>query len=278
MELSSTISILILGFLVLVFGSILRRRATDQLQFWFLGWVFSLLRLLAGLVGPRIGVADQITFSLSSSATILAGISFIIAVSMTCNNFRARTWLAAAVATPALLYINAVALNFIAKPLLIAILIGGLAGVLAVLWSLNPRANRQFLCGASVCVALTALAIASITRGEFASGSYRMQAGLFIIGGVLFHRRFQRWTIGPITATLGFLAWGGSLLGVEPDKFGLSNTLVLGAAWNAPAYVAALGMILTVLDEQIREAAEAGRRCRSTCARPSPSGKPSTAP
>src|SRR5262245_20217936 len=136
MELSSTISILILGFLVLVFGSILHRRATDQLQFWFLGWVFSLLRLLASLVGPRIGVADRITFGLSSSATILAGISFIIAVSMACNNFRARTWLTAAVATPAIIYINAVATNIIAKPLLFAILIGGLAGILAVLWSL----------------------------------------------------------------------------------------------------------------------------------------------
>ena len=256
MELGNTISILVLGFLVLVFGSILRRRATDQLQFWFLGWVLSLIHLLAGLLGPRIGVADQITSSLSSSATILAGVSFIIAASPSCGNFA----LTAALAVPALIFTNAVSWNITSKALLFTIIGGGLAAILRLLWILNRRVNRDVLYSAGGCVAVAALVANSVERGEFASGIYDIQAGLFIFSGVLFYRRFRRWDIGPITATVGFLAWGGLLLGVESEKYGLSNAFIFGSAWNAPAYVVALGMILTVLEEQIREAADAGRQ------------------
>ena len=41
------INILILGILVLMFGSLLRRRTSDQLQFWFIGWVLLLLHYVA---------------------------------------------------------------------------------------------------------------------------------------------------------------------------------------------------------------------------------------
>src|SRR5262249_46127023 len=130
MELGNTISILVLGFLVLVFGSILRRRATDQLQFWFVGWVLSLVHLLTGQFGPRIGVTEQITFSLSFRATILAGVSFIVAVLAACGNSRQRLYLSAAAAVPALVYTGAVSWNVTGKPILFAIVAGGLAVIL----------------------------------------------------------------------------------------------------------------------------------------------------
>lgn len=261
MDLNSSISILILGFLVLVFGSILRRRATDQLQYWFFGWVLLLVHLLAGLIGERIGAAaDQITSSLSTSATILAGLSFVIAVSTPCGDPRERKFFIAAVATPALLYSNAVSWNLTSKPLLFAIIASGIAGIFALLRVLHRRLNWHVFLTAGVSLALALLVGYRVARGEFASGVYSIQAGLFIFSGALFHRRFRRLSIGTITATVGLFSWAGSLLGIGSLTYGLSDALVLGAAWNAPAYVVALGMILTVLEEQIREAAEAGKR------------------
>ncbi|MBV9624824.1 MAG: EAL domain-containing protein [Acidobacteria bacterium] len=260
MELGNAISILVLGFLVLVFGSILRRRASDQLQFWFLGWVFSLVHLLTGQLGPMIGMANQITSSLSSSTNILAGLCFIVAVVNTCANYRQRVCLAAAAGVPALLYSSAVSWHVTAKPLLSAIIASGLGIIFRVLWSLNRRFSRDLLYTAAACCALAFLVVTSIARGEFVGGIYAIQAGLFIFSGVLFCRRFPRWSIGPITTTIGFVAWGGSLLGIGSEKYGLSNAFMFGSAWNAPVYVVALGMILTVLEEQIQEAAEAGRR------------------
>jgi diguanylate cyclase (GGDEF)-like protein len=261
MDLVSHSSILILGFLVLVFGSILRRRATDQLQYWFLGWVLLLVHLLAGLIGERIGAAaDQITSSISTSAIVLAGLSFLIAVTTFYETTRERRFFIAAVAIPALLYSNAVSWNLTSKPLLFAIIAGGLAGIFVLLWALYGRLSRHVVLtgGASVAVAL--LVGYCVARGEYASGVYSIQAGLFIFSGALFHARFRRWSIGTITATVGLFSWAGSLLGMSSLTFGLSDALVLGAAWNAPAYVVALGMILTVLEEQIREAADAGQR------------------
>jgi hypothetical protein len=191
------------------------------------------------LLGPRIGVADQITSSLSSSATILTGVSFIVAVSTKCGNFGQRVFLSAASAIPTLIYTNAVSWNITAKPLLLAIITGGLAAVLFVLWSLHQRINRNLLYTAGGCVSLASLVASSVAHGELAGGIYAIQAGLFIFSGVLFYRRFQRWSIGPITATIGFLAWGGSLLAVESERYGLSNAFMFGSAWNAPAYVVA---------------------------------------
>ena len=75
MDLNSSISILILGFLVLVFGSILRRRATDQLQYWFFGWVLLLVHLLAGLVGERIGAAaDHFGLRVAMTVPLIAAL------------------------------------------------------------------------------------------------------------------------------------------------------------------------------------------------------------
>jgi diguanylate cyclase (GGDEF)-like protein len=259
MDLNSPISILILGFLILVFGSILRRRATDQLQYWFFGWVLLLVHLLAGLIGERIDAAGQITSSLGASATILAGLSFVIAVSTFCESPRERRFFIAAVATPALLYANAVSWDLTLKPLYYAIIAGGVAGIFVSLRVLHRRLNRHVLRTTGSFVAVAVLVGYCVTRGEFGSGVYSIQAGLFLFAGALFHRRFQRWSIGTITATVGLFSWAGSLLGIGSLSYGLSDALVLGAAWNAPAYVVALGMILTVLEEQIREAADAGK-------------------
>jgi diguanylate cyclase (GGDEF)-like protein len=260
MDLNSPISILILGFLVLVFGSILRRRATDQLQYWFLGWVLLLVHLLVSLIGERIAAAERITSSLSTSATILAGLSFVLAVSSVCETTRQRRLLAAAVGTPALLYANAVVWNLTAKSLLYAIVACGVVAVLALLWELYRGLNWRVLATACAAGALGALVAYCVARGDFSSGVYTIQAGLFLFSGVLFHRRFRRWSIGTITATVGLFSWAGSLLGIVSLPEALSDALILGATWNAPAYVVALGMILTVLEEQIREAADAGQR------------------
>ncbi len=260
MESSNAFSILILGFLVLVFGSILRRRTTDQMQLWFLGWVLLLINLLAVLLCPKIGVSDRITLSLSASATILAGVSFMLAVSTACGSPQHRNYVVGAVAIPALMYTNAVAWNLTAKPLLFAVIVCGMAAILSLLWRLYGRMNRQVACTLAACVAIALFIAREVSAGDFASGIYSIQAALFLFSGVLFHRRFARWSIGTITATTGLLAWGASLLGIGAYTYGLSDVLVQGAAWNAPVYVVALGMILTVLEEQIREAAEAGQK------------------
>jgi diguanylate cyclase (GGDEF)-like protein len=260
MESSSTLSILILGFLVLVFGSILRKRTTEQMQLWFLGWVLLLINLLAVLLFPRIGIADRITSSVSGSATILTGVSFLLAVSSAWGKPENRKYVVAAVAAPALIYTNAVCWHVTTKPLLLAVIAGGLAANAWVLWRLYGRFNRQMICASSACVAVAGFIARDVAGGDFASGTYSMQAALFLFSGALFHRRFVRWSIGTITATVGLMAWGGSLLGIGAYTYGLSDALVQGAAWNAPVYVVALGMILTVLEEQIRDAAEAGKR------------------
>lgn len=183
MELTSGFSILILGFLVLVFGSILRRRASDQLQFWFLGWVLLLLHLLAGLIGPAVGIADQLTSSLSSSATILAGLAFVLAVFT--GTARDQKYLAAAVGIPSVLFANAVSWNVAAKPVLMAIISAGGAGILGALWYVY-RVRRPSIYAAAGTTVVIAFVARDIVHGDFAGAIYGIQAGLFFCSGLLF--------------------------------------------------------------------------------------------
>ncbi|MGZ4823350.1 MAG: putative bifunctional diguanylate cyclase/phosphodiesterase [Terriglobales bacterium] len=261
MDLNSPISVLILGFLVLVFGSILRRRATDQLQYWFFGWVLLLVHLLLGLISEKVGATAAYIFaSLGTSAMILAALSFVLAVSSAGGNARERKLFITAIATPALLYSNAVSWNLTFSAMLFAIIAAGAAAVLGMLWTLYGRRTRTFLPASTAAMALASLLAFCVWHGKFFSGIYTIEAGLFLFAGVLFHRRFRRWSIGTVTATVGLFSWAASLLSILWLPAALSNALQLGAAWNAPAYVVALGMILTVLEEQIHDAAEAGKR------------------
>jgi hypothetical protein len=87
-------NILALGFLVLIFGSILRRRATDQLQFWFFGWVLMLLHFITELFAPVLDL--RVVKALSACSIEIAGVLFLIAVSRVCSN-RRRRWVLTAV-------------------------------------------------------------------------------------------------------------------------------------------------------------------------------------
>ncbi len=262
MELGGRAGILILGFLVLVFGSILRRRNTDQLQYWFLGWVLLLVHLLVASVGAKLDAASQdVACAIGSIAMIFAAVSFMWAVCFATTDSRHRKLLFASLATAGLIYCSAVFWNGAASRILLLAVIG--AATLAVIW-LEWRiysGSFPWLLSAT-CGSLTVAGAMTycVWHGAYGSSVSVFEAGLFAATGIAFRVRFRRWSIGTTTATVGFLAWSGSLLGTMLLPMDISNALMLGATWNAPAYMAALGMILTVLEEQIQEAAEAGNR------------------
>src|ERR1043165_6833087 len=166
MDLNSPTSILILGFLVLVFGSILRRRATDQLQYWFLGWILLLVHLVFQLVGKRVGVFANLTSSLSNSAMILAALSFMLAVCFVGENSSRRKLLIAAAATASLVYSNAVAWNLTSIQLLYSIVLAGTSALIVLFRLVFARAARLFWFAVSALVAVAAVLVYCVSHGE----------------------------------------------------------------------------------------------------------------
>lgn len=249
-------NILALGFLVLIFGSILRRRATDQLQFWFFGWVLMLLHFIAELFAPILDL--RLVKTLSACSIELAGILFLIAVSQVCSNRRRRWMLATVVSLPTLAYTVALAWNAVSKPLFYSLLAIAIPGAMGLVWSFYRRITLYVVSVLIGILAFGLLMTAAVHRGTFASVVSLIQAVLFLFCGTLYWRRFSRWSVGVFTASGGFIVWSATV--VFPYADTLLDRWVQAPLSNIAIYCVALGMVLTLLEEQIQEAVTASER------------------
>src|SRR5215469_9595919 len=101
---SGVTNVLILALFVLIFGSILRRRASSQLQFWFLGGLPTLISMVTTLVPFVNGTYQTAARAVSLSALELGGICFLVAVSRVFTDLRKRRALLLLISLPALTY------------------------------------------------------------------------------------------------------------------------------------------------------------------------------
>jgi len=95
------------------------------------------------------------------------------------------------------------------------------------------------------------------------AGLFSFLSSFFAISGLLYWRYYRRFTPGVITASASFLAWGA--------MFPLAQILhspILGAhsqsvVWDLPKYFVAMGMILTLFENQAELAVNIAHKFRS---------------
>ena len=93
----------------------------------------------------------------------------------------------------------------------------------------------------------------AVARNKPDLGIVFLLAALNFIVAVLFWRRFIRATVGVLTTVFGFVAWGSVFpIGLLLDTFAPSIH-VESEVWNIPKYFVAVGMILILLEDQIRK-------------------------
>ncbi|HET9696474.1 MAG TPA: EAL domain-containing protein [Terriglobales bacterium] len=249
-------NILALGFLVLIFGSILRRRATDQLQFWFFGWVLMLLHFITELFAPVLDL--RVVKTLSACSIETAGVLFLIAVSKVCSSRRRRWMLATVIALPALSYSVAVAWNITYKSLFYGLLAIAIPGSITLVWTFYKKLSLYVVSVLAGIVSFGTMMTFAVHDGDFASVIRMAQALLFVFCGTLYFRRFSRWSVGVFTASGGFLAWAVTI--AFPHANNALERFVDAPLSNIATYCVALGMVLTLLEEQIQEAVTASER------------------
>ncbi len=76
-------------------------------------------------------------------------------------------------------------------------------------------------------------------------------AGVYYCAALHYWQRFRRPTTGVLTAVGGLIAWGSVFpLGLFAEKF-YPSVPIEAEVWNIPKYIVAVGIILTLLEEQI---------------------------
>lgn len=242
--------LLALTVLVYVFWSVLRRRVGEQLHAWLVGWIFILVHFAAELFTGRAGTLQNVAYTISAIMLALAGAAFIYAAgggkcSAICRRI-STVGLAAAI-----LYIIFDGLSlasptwyYAAAALLFA------SGVAALMPdALRPVAERNlYVAGAFV------LAIALGVLGHFAQQDYGPDCVFFIIflmAGIQYWRNFPRRTTGALTAVGGLVAWALVFPVAVSLQIWKPQLVIQNSVWNIPKYIVAIGILLTLLEEQI---------------------------
>ena len=268
---NTLLDILIIGLLVILFGSIYRRHATARVRFWLLGWLFVLIHFGLLLVNPADEPGQRMVVAVAESALLLCGAAFALSSGLV----RERGWGYA---------ISALLLSLLPVLYIAVLVVRG--GPVAVLAGLGAAAEAGFgvvvlrlgqgrrtqgaaggehaarLWGAAIVVAGSVWLGVLLWRQQTENSLYPLLAEIFLLNAVLYREDFRRESAGVLVAVSGLAAWGG----VFPCAILLAayfpHLHVMDEMWNVPKYFVAFGMILTLLEEQKREADARSREYR----------------
>jgi diguanylate cyclase (GGDEF)-like protein len=244
-------NLIALTILVAVFWAISQRATTGRLYLWSAGWVLVLLHFAAQFLAVSQGLLGRVTLAVSLDCLVLASIAFLVSVLDADWMRRQQAYLAAALSIPTLAYTNGVIWE-ISTPTYYYLVVA--TGVVAPLLVFISYRRCRHLCLIAV---IAATLFAGGATGWTAAhnnadlGISIILCALYLAVAVLYWRRYRRVSAGVMTAVGGFFLWASVfptsalLLAVAPSVHFESEV------WNIPKYLVAVGMILTLLEEQI---------------------------
>jgi diguanylate cyclase len=243
-------SLIALAILVVVFRAILRQSTSERLHLWLTGWVLVLIHFAAQFVDVGQGSWNRVASAVSLDALELASLAFLVSAAQRANNRGRQVLLAAVVGVPAIVYTNAVIWDIAARSFYYAVIALALAGALSVIWILHRKISAYVIGMWTGCVVVSCTITWAVVRGKFELGIILVLAALNFVVAVLFWRQFHRATVGVLTTVLGFVAWGSVFpMGMLLQTFSIH---VQSEVWNIPKYFVAVGMIVILLEDQVR--------------------------
>jgi diguanylate cyclase (GGDEF)-like protein/PAS domain S-box-containing protein len=245
------LDILILGLLVLLFGSIYRTRPTPRLRYWIIGWLFVLAHFGILLKNPVTETGAALVVSLGLSTLLLSAVSFMLAANRRWLGLKVGVLYCSLLSTPAILYICATQFQAANPVLLIGLALAAEGGVIMVVRRLWLRHRRVQIATVAFAAAAVVLIACLVIYHQAWIGAYVFLAQFYLMNAVLYRQDFKRWSMGVITAVGGLFAWAA----VFPCAIALAVFLpqhpVPGELWNIPKFFVEFGMILTLLESEI---------------------------
>ena len=250
------------AFIVLLFVSIYRKRASEPLLFWLVGWLFVLLHFFALLFHPK-SLLGQTVQSIGALATlILCGSCFIVSVE---ELHRTRRQLVAVFSLITVPWLVSVVLDSLPHTPFVLLSIATLAGQAGVLWLAIRVYGKQrgillpllFLLSACTCWLTMALRARSVDMTAEV-----LMTECFSTAAILFSWVKQKFSVGTLTVGTAMYAWGAVWVTGEMLTQFAPSVQVSPEIWNLPKYFVAAGMILTLLEQEIRSAELASEQYR----------------
>jgi diguanylate cyclase (GGDEF)-like protein/PAS domain S-box-containing protein len=252
---STLLDILILGLLVLLFGSIYRNRRTLRLRYWIAGWFLVLAHFALLLPNPVSDFWSNLDGALCISALILGGVCFLLASSTVRMPSGPHVGVQLLLILPPVLFMF---LSIFGIKSMAALAGSFLLLQLALFFFIYRwwRSKPLVIVGAILCaVAVSIWAADDMLRHRAAPGVNAALAQIYFLNAITYWYSFRRWSMGVITSTVGLAAWA-SVFPVATTIFALfPNAHLSPELWNLPKYFVEFGMILTMLEDEVIETA-----------------------
>lgn len=254
------VGLVITGLFVFLFGAISYARPDDRLRCWVGGWLSLCTYFGIRLWNPAAVPARAIQFWIRADLLILGAVFFIVSSTVLVRGRKSAIQLGWAIALSAFALIGLGALGPRFYPVLAAAIV--LRQSTAVVLAFRDRRLSFTPIVVTVAIAVAACGLLGIKTGH----PYWVADSL--------------WTETYLTAALSFWYWGGERsLALRTTVFGMvtwgamfpvgyyiyliwPRVSVDDGIWNLPAYCAGVGMVLLLVEEQLKQARALGDEYR----------------
>ncbi len=263
MDLYGAPTLILLFVLVAVFGALwLQRRSLPPLRMrageaptarrrqllWLVGWMFAAIQLEMDVFGRT---HAGVWLAVSRGCMLMAAVMFLGSMAPQFFSRRLHLLYVAAFAAPLMLFTAMVSLDPApgteGRLVLLACVIAAL--LIGARWSLEKHLLPVSL-GLLLVVSVGGSGIWLTLHQNYAAVLVLAQSGILLITALLFALAFRRVTAGVVFTVGGLVAW--SLPGILELLLGASQVpFVLVRALNLMKVIAAVGMIVLVLEDEI---------------------------
>jgi diguanylate cyclase (GGDEF)-like protein len=183
---------------------------------------------------------------------MLAGIAFLVSVSSVATTRRRQLVVGLAIALPCLAYTNATVWE-ISNPIFYYLAIAcGVLLPLEVFRRVHPKLDL-YAAGVVAATLLSATAaVWAVRSGRPELGTIVILTALNLSAALLYWTHHKGATAGVLTTVAGFVLWALVFPSATLIAIYLPTANVEAEVWNIPKYLVALGMILTLLEDQIK--------------------------
>ncbi|HEY6971754.1 MAG TPA: PAS domain S-box protein [Candidatus Angelobacter sp.] len=252
----------VMSVLVMLFTWIYIQHRQQRVGLWMLGWIAIFIHFTAELLASFSLLSPNWKNFIKVGTLEVAGISFLLSVSQAYTTTRRRILYFLMVGLPAVVYLAFLLWAPQHRWIFPTLLLGSVGTV--VVNSLGHYRLRTFYFYIFLAMP-TACAIWAAGRSVSNPriGLIFYLSNFFILAGLLYMRHYRRFSPGVIFTSVAFVMWG--------LVFPVANVLRIynlgpaptSAVWDLPKYFVALGMILTLFENQTEVATQAARQYRS---------------
>ena len=257
------LDILIIGCLVLLFGSTYRKRATLLVRCWCIGWLLILIHYSVQLFHPRDVFAQDLLSIISVGALFACAVMFLLPTGNKSEERSLRNFALPLVAAITATVITALQVYDVraTTPYYLLIACGQFALIAyAVRFHRSRKRVLAMLILAVMASSLWMLWTIAHTRLDVCVSALLMQ--FYLAVAIVYLYEFRRISGGMLTVSLGLFAWAAVFPSAEfCDHLGIIAR-ISSELWNVPKYFVAFGMVLALLEEEIIAANAASKQYR----------------